>query len=223
MPRTANVSSPHGYAFPRPLIYASFIAQITKNVSHCSWAGKLPKPQSPPARKKILATSTVARSGFLNSRSIPFLFCERPMLATCSVKDGRRYRYYICHSVRQRSWRSCPTKVGFGYPHRRVPGEPVAGPAEPRRNASRAWARRSGLAGLSSQSICLISRAGRSSSPRRQNRNGVGSTASLKWLRLGVASVTFEYRLSVRRRILPLTKVDGPIELVGPPARITRV
>ena len=36
--------------------------------------------------------------------------CERPMVATYSVKDGRRYRYYVCHGARQSGWHSCPTK-----------------------------------------------------------------------------------------------------------------
>ena len=36
--------------------------------------------------------------------------CQRPMVATYSVKDGRRYRYYVCHGARQDGWRSCPTK-----------------------------------------------------------------------------------------------------------------
>jgi hypothetical protein len=36
--------------------------------------------------------------------------CEKLMQATYSVKDGRRYRYYVCHRARQHGWRSCPTR-----------------------------------------------------------------------------------------------------------------
>jgi hypothetical protein len=36
--------------------------------------------------------------------------CDQPMQATYSVKDGRRYRYYVCHGARQDGWDSCPTK-----------------------------------------------------------------------------------------------------------------
>jgi site-specific DNA recombinase len=36
--------------------------------------------------------------------------CQRPMVATYSAKGGRRYRYYVCHTVRRQGWKSCPTK-----------------------------------------------------------------------------------------------------------------
>jgi site-specific DNA recombinase len=36
--------------------------------------------------------------------------CKRPMVATYSMKRGHRYRYYVCHSARQKGWTSCPTK-----------------------------------------------------------------------------------------------------------------
>jgi site-specific DNA recombinase len=36
--------------------------------------------------------------------------CDRPMMATYSVKKGRRYRYYVCHSALRQGWRACPTK-----------------------------------------------------------------------------------------------------------------
>jgi hypothetical protein len=32
------------------------------------------------------------------------------MVATYSAKGGRRYRYYVCHTVRRQGWKSCPTK-----------------------------------------------------------------------------------------------------------------
>ena len=36
--------------------------------------------------------------------------CQRPMLPTYTAKPGRRYRYYVCRSARQKGWSSCPTK-----------------------------------------------------------------------------------------------------------------
>jgi site-specific DNA recombinase len=36
--------------------------------------------------------------------------CQKPMLPTYTAKPGRRYRYYVCKSVRQNGWNSCPTK-----------------------------------------------------------------------------------------------------------------
>jgi site-specific DNA recombinase len=36
--------------------------------------------------------------------------CKRPMIATYTAKGGRRYRYYVCQSVRQKGWQCCPTK-----------------------------------------------------------------------------------------------------------------
>jgi hypothetical protein len=32
------------------------------------------------------------------------------MIATYSSKKNRRYRYYVCHTVRREGWKSCPTK-----------------------------------------------------------------------------------------------------------------
>ncbi len=36
--------------------------------------------------------------------------CKRPMIATYTAKQGRRYRYYVCQGARQNGWDSCPTK-----------------------------------------------------------------------------------------------------------------
>jgi site-specific DNA recombinase len=36
--------------------------------------------------------------------------CRRPMVATYTAKNGRRYRYYVCQAARQNGWDSCPTK-----------------------------------------------------------------------------------------------------------------
>jgi len=36
--------------------------------------------------------------------------CQRPMIPTYTAKPGRRYRYYVCRTVRQKGWSSCPTK-----------------------------------------------------------------------------------------------------------------
>jgi site-specific DNA recombinase len=36
--------------------------------------------------------------------------CQRPMVPTYTAKPGRRYRYYVCQSARQKGWSSCPTK-----------------------------------------------------------------------------------------------------------------
>ncbi len=36
--------------------------------------------------------------------------CHQPMIPTYTSKPGRRYRYYVCQTVRQKNWSSCPTK-----------------------------------------------------------------------------------------------------------------
>ena len=36
--------------------------------------------------------------------------CQRPMMATYTAHCGRRYRYYVCHTARQKGWAACPTK-----------------------------------------------------------------------------------------------------------------
>lgn len=36
--------------------------------------------------------------------------CCQPMIPTYTLKSGRRYRYYVCKSVRQKNWNACPTK-----------------------------------------------------------------------------------------------------------------
>jgi len=36
--------------------------------------------------------------------------CKRPMVATYTAKQGRRYRYYVCQAARENGWNSCPTK-----------------------------------------------------------------------------------------------------------------
>ncbi len=36
--------------------------------------------------------------------------CQRPMIATYTAKRGRRYRYYVCQTARQKGWAACPTK-----------------------------------------------------------------------------------------------------------------
>jgi site-specific DNA recombinase len=36
--------------------------------------------------------------------------CQQPMVPTYTAKPGRRYRYYVCRSARQKGWSSCPTK-----------------------------------------------------------------------------------------------------------------
>jgi site-specific DNA recombinase len=36
--------------------------------------------------------------------------CQCPMIPTYTVKPGRRYRYYVCQTARQKGWSACPTK-----------------------------------------------------------------------------------------------------------------
>ena len=36
--------------------------------------------------------------------------CQQPMLATYSVKDGHRYRYYVCRAARRKGWNQCATR-----------------------------------------------------------------------------------------------------------------
>jgi site-specific DNA recombinase len=36
--------------------------------------------------------------------------CQRAMIPTYTAKPGRRYRYYVCQTARQKGWSACPTK-----------------------------------------------------------------------------------------------------------------
>jgi site-specific DNA recombinase len=36
--------------------------------------------------------------------------CQRRMVHTYTVKNGKRYRYYVCATVHQRGWDACPSK-----------------------------------------------------------------------------------------------------------------
>jgi site-specific DNA recombinase len=36
--------------------------------------------------------------------------CQCPMIPTYTAKRGRRYRYYVCKTARQKGWSACPTK-----------------------------------------------------------------------------------------------------------------
>ena len=36
--------------------------------------------------------------------------CQGPMVPTYTAKPGRRYRYYVCRTARQKGWSACPTK-----------------------------------------------------------------------------------------------------------------
>ena len=58
-----------------------------------------PQWSSPPVKQNALLT------GLLFCRA-----CQRPMVATYSAKGARRYRYYVCHTVRRQGWKACPTK-----------------------------------------------------------------------------------------------------------------
>src|SRR5579863_8662116 len=44
-------------------------------------------------------------AGLLSCKS-----CQRPMIPTYTAKPGRRYRYYVCRTARQKGWSACPTK-----------------------------------------------------------------------------------------------------------------
>jgi site-specific DNA recombinase len=62
------------------------------------------------ARERSKAICSYQEQNALLSGLLFCKSCEQPMLATYSVKDGRRYRYYVCHTARQRGWRACPTR-----------------------------------------------------------------------------------------------------------------
>jgi site-specific DNA recombinase len=36
--------------------------------------------------------------------------CQCPMIPTYTARRGRRYRYYVCKTARQKGWSACPTK-----------------------------------------------------------------------------------------------------------------
>jgi site-specific DNA recombinase len=53
----------------------------------------------------IPAPQNALLAGLLSCKS-----CQRPMIPTYTAKPGRRYRYYVCRTARQKGWSSCPTK-----------------------------------------------------------------------------------------------------------------
>ena len=53
----------------------------------------------------IRAPQNALLAGLLICRS-----CQRPMVPTYTAKRGRRYRYYVCQTVRRKGWSSCPSK-----------------------------------------------------------------------------------------------------------------
>jgi len=60
---------------------------------------KRTKPDSAPMLQKALL------AGLLFCKS-----CDQRMIATYSIHQGIRYRYYVCKGARQNGWRSCITK-----------------------------------------------------------------------------------------------------------------
>jgi hypothetical protein len=59
--------------------------------------------EGPPARERAAQEAPLA--GVLRCER-----CDRPMVATYTEKRGKRYRYYVCESVRQKGWKACATK-----------------------------------------------------------------------------------------------------------------
>jgi site-specific DNA recombinase len=53
----------------------------------------------------IRASQNAMLAGLLLCKS-----CQRPMVPTYTAKRGRRYRYYVCQTVRRKGWSSCPSK-----------------------------------------------------------------------------------------------------------------
>jgi len=72
---------------------------LWEEVNGALHAGTLTEPKGARAKQNALL------AGLLFCQS-----CKRPMMATYTVKGGRRYRYYVCQSVRQKGWECCPTK-----------------------------------------------------------------------------------------------------------------
>jgi site-specific DNA recombinase len=88
----------------RGAVYAGEQASI---IEHSVWqevnaelrAGRRTGPRAiSEPQKAVLA-------GLLRCKS-----CQGPMIPTYTAKPGRRYRYYVCQTVRQKGWSSCPTK-----------------------------------------------------------------------------------------------------------------
>jgi site-specific DNA recombinase len=61
-------------------------------------------------RQRLKSDSVRSEQKALLSGLLVCKSCERPMIATYSVKRGRRYRYYVCKAAQQNGWNSCPTK-----------------------------------------------------------------------------------------------------------------
>jgi site-specific DNA recombinase len=72
---------------------------LWEEVNGALCAGPLTEPKGARGKQNALL------AGLLFCQS-----CKRPMMATYTAKGGRRYRYYVCQSVRQKGWECCPTK-----------------------------------------------------------------------------------------------------------------
>jgi len=146
--------------------------------------------------------------------------CERPMVATYSAKDGRRYRYYVCDGAQRAGWHSCPTKsVSAMRIEESLPSQIRV------RLSQEATRRALGLsdldwrvfhqdpAGLVPMLVEAVRYEGRTGTVSVQLRASNGG---------GTEAMTFEYRLAVRRRTLPRFPCAPGADPVGPPARVAR-
>jgi site-specific DNA recombinase len=60
-------------------------------------------------RRERTATSRRSQNALLAGLMV-CASCQRPMVATYTLKRGKRYRYYVCQTARQGGWDACPTK-----------------------------------------------------------------------------------------------------------------
>ena len=56
-------------------------------------------------RERPYQRQSAMLTGILHCKS-----CNKPMSVTYTSKGNRRYRYYVCKTVRRENWQACPTK-----------------------------------------------------------------------------------------------------------------
>ena len=147
--------------------------------------------------------------------------CQQPMQATYSVKHNHRFRYYVCHRARQQGWQHCDTKSVSAA---RIEESLIS---QLRVRLSREETRKQIRLGEQDWQAFLHDPAGLVRSlvhaVRYQGRTGTVSV-ELRPLNGSAADTTnFEYRLAVKRRVLPVFHRNQPVHPVGPPARLARL
>jgi hypothetical protein len=172
-----------------------------------------PKPQSIRTRQNALL------SGVLFCKS-----CERPMIATYTVKGKHKYRYYVCQYARQKGWKACRTKsVSAGVIEDSLVAELRARLSTEESRRTVAIPEADWQAFLEGDPTCLVQSVvqkirydGKTGLVSVTLRPAVDSSTEVR-------SATFEFQLpAARSRNRPVFRHE-PVRTADPPPRVARL